>query len=268
MGDRPGRTIAAMEMEQKLFSAAAPPAEATGEIEVTWATLGVVDRDGDIILPEAVPAGKTVPIMQWGHRLSDLPIGEATLSVEGDRAVARGRLYLGTTAGKDHYEVLRERGASQEWSFSYYVTRSSDELVDGRAVRVIQAMDVLEVSPVLVGAGIATRTDSLKSAGRPLRDHAAGLQADLADMVERAEALAALRAKEGRVLSAANRALLSDLLGALREAAGRLEELLQAADPQAQGDAGKAADARGIVVPAAMLDRYAALKSLAQEVLR
>jgi hypothetical protein len=243
------------QMEQKLFTAAAPPSEATGEIEVTWATLGVVDRDGDIILPEAVPAGKTVPIMQWGHRLSDLPI-------------ARGRLYLGTTAGKDHYEVLRERGASQEWSFSYYVTRSSDDVVDGRAVRVIQAMDVLEVSPVLIGAGIATRTDSLKSAGRPLRDHAAGLRADLADMVERAEALAALRAKEGRVLSAANRALLSDLLGALREAAGRLEELLQAADPQGQGDTGKAADARGIVVPAAMLDRYAALKSLAQEVLK
>lgn len=256
MGDTGEVTMGAVEMEHKAALMAAPPAEATGEIEVTWATLGVVDRDGDIVTPESVPVGKSVPIMQWGHRLADLPIGEAVLSVEGDRAVARGRLYLSTAAGRDHYELLRERGKQQEWSFTYQVLASRDDIVDGKRVRVIERMDVLEVSPVLIGAGINTRTDQLK-AGRPLRAHADGLRADLVDMVERAEALAALRAKEGRVLSRANRELLSDLLAALHEAASRLDELLKATEPAQPEEAGKAA---GIVVPVAALSRYLAIK--------
>lgn len=250
------------EFETKLGIALQPPVEATGELEVTWATLGVVDRHGDVILPEAVPVGKSVPIMQWGHNLSDLPIGEALLSVEGDRAVARGRLYLNTTAGKEHYEVLRARGGSQEWSFSYIVSKAAEDTVDGVPARIIQAMDVLEVSPVLMGAGINTRTDAIKSAGRPLRGHIVGLQDDLTDLVARAEALAAMRAKEGRVLSAANRTLLSDLLGALKEAAKRLEDLLDAAEPQKEPPKSER------LVPAYLLDQYLALKSQLREVLK
>jgi hypothetical protein len=234
-----------MEIEAKAFKAA-PPDEA-GLIELTFATLGVVDRDGDIIEASAIPRGATVPIMQWGHNHGALPIGEATLDVDGDRAVARGRLYLATTAGREHYEVLRERGEAQEWSFGFLVTDAEDTTVDGRSVRVIRSAEILEVSPVLLGAGIGTRTDAIKSAGA-LADHVAAVQAAVGDVVHRLGSLAELRAKEGRTLSRANRELLQNLLATLAEAARQLDDLLAATAPSEEtSGGGKAAvDAREV----------------------
>lgn len=224
--------------------------QSTGEISITFATLGVVDRDGDVIAASAIPVGRTVPIMGWNHQIWDPPIGEATLAIDGNKAVAVGRLFIDTQRGMEYYNILKNR-TNQEWSWGFIVNKFENSIVDGAAVRVITDADVLEVSPVLRGAGIGTATNWVKS-GSQFREQIAAVQAAVGDVVYRAGSLAELRAKEGRVLSAANRELLSSLLSALREASSRLSKLLDETASEKDAEKNAEKDAKSALADAAI----------------
>ena len=142
---------------------------AKGEVSAVIATLGVIDRDGDIIRKGAIPDGSKVAMSAYGHDAvwGNRPVGKGTLSTKGDQVIFDGRLFLNTADGRDTFEVLKEMGSDQEWSFGFrvmgYEVPTEEEQKQG-AYQVLTKLDAFEVSPVLIGAGIGTRTLAVKQA--------------------------------------------------------------------------------------------------------
>lgn len=155
-------------LELKEFGALELKDEAKGDVEAIVATLGVVDRDGDVIREGAIKSGAKVQMSDYAHNLmwGGKPVGKGTLVVEGNKAVFKGRLFLKTADGRNTFETLKEMGGDQEWSFGFRVTGweapDEDEKKQG-AFRILTKLEAFEVSPVLRGAGIGTRTVAVKS---------------------------------------------------------------------------------------------------------
>lgn len=139
-------------------------ADAAGEFRATIATLNVVDRDGDVIVPGAFKRGQAVKVAAWGHNWDALPVGMGTLGADTDRAWVDGKFFLDTPQGQAHYQTVKALGPLQEWSFGFQVDKWSQGKHEGQDVRFIEGIDAFEVSPVMLGAGIGTGTDSIKSA--------------------------------------------------------------------------------------------------------
>lgn len=172
-----------------------------GEVEAIIATLGVVDRDGDVITPEAIADGAKVQVSSWGHDAvyGARPIGKGAVHVEGKHAIFRGRLFLQTTEGRETFAVLKELGPETEWSFGFMVQGSEVPDDDWRgkgAHRILTKLDAFEVSPVLIGAGKGTRTVALKEA-----DDAARVAAEQ-EAAEQARVAAAACAAEAEAKAA------------------------------------------------------------------
>jgi phage head maturation protease len=139
-----------------------------GEITAKVATLEVVDKDGDIIRKSALPKAAKVAMSSWGHdaMFGNRPAGKGTLARQGDGLVFEGKVFLTTTDGRETFEVLKEMGADQQWSFGFRISgweNPSDEERKSGAFRIITKMDAFEVSPVLIGAGVGTHTTSVKA---------------------------------------------------------------------------------------------------------
>ena len=89
----------------------------------------------------------------------------------------------------------------------------------------------MEISPVLVGAGIDTATLAIKAEKATYTDQSEAALAAVTDLVTRTKLLADLRRKEGRVLSSKNRERIKGLQGMLSTVASDLKELLDATEP-------------------------------------
>ena len=135
-----------------------------GTFRATIATLNVVDHDNDVTVPGAFKTGQAVRIARWGHNWGDLPIGKGVIGADDKRAYVDGKLFLDTTHGKDAYTTIKELGELAEWSYGYDVVDSELGQWEGKDVRFLKALDVFECSPVMLGAGIGTGTDSIKAA--------------------------------------------------------------------------------------------------------
>lgn len=191
----------------------------TGEIELAFAQLNVIDSDGDVTLPGAFPA-KDVPMSAYGHTSWDgaLPVGKGTISESGDWAVFKGQFFMDTTGGRDTHATVKGLGPLAEYSYGYNVLQGESGLFEGKHVRFLKSLDPHEVSPVLKGAGLGTHTMSIKS-GAPGSDAPSAtrlvwasdeMKAVLAQLTEHA----ASRGKDGRKLSRSDRAVLEDLVEA------------------------------------------------------
>jgi HK97 family phage prohead protease len=132
-----------------------------GSLQATFSTFGTVDRDGDVTLPSAFQDGAAVP-MVWSHDWHR-PIGRGTIRVLPDRAVFDGAFFTKTAWGRDAYETVKEMGDLQDYSYGFQILDSAGGTHDGAPVRVLKSLQVFEVSPVLVGAGIGTGTDHIKA---------------------------------------------------------------------------------------------------------
>ena len=145
-------------------------ARSNGQFEAVIATLGVVDADGDIILPGAFNDAMVSIMPAHDHR--SVPLGKAKVRDRGNEAIAVGQFNLGVQAGKDWHSAIRfdlENGKSiQEWSFAFNVLDFENDTRNGQRVRVLKKLDTIEVSPVLRGAGVDTRTLVVKH--RPASD--------------------------------------------------------------------------------------------------
>lgn len=202
-----------------------------GQVSAVFSTFDVVDSDNDIVLATALTNGQQVP-MTWAHRW-DVPIGKGTILVQEKQAVFDGGFFTETDAGLEAYKTVKAMGTLQEWSWGFRVIDAGYEQRDDKFVRVIKRAEVFEVSPVLVGAGVGTYTLGIKSGDHStLTDQAEAVHAAVVDLASRYKALAALRAKEGRVLSEANRKRLGSLLDALRAVESDIDELLTATAPE------------------------------------
>lgn len=203
-----------------------------GAFTATFSTLNVVDHHGDVTLPGAFTNGQTVLIGAYQHDMMALPVGKGVIQSDDSRAWVEGSFFLDTTTGLDTYRTVKNAGSALEWSYVFQVTDSEDGQMDmgGTAVpvRYLKSIDVWSVDPVLRGAGINTRTDEIKST-LPFAEEAERARAAVSSLLARSRSLADLRAKEGRVLSAANVERLTGIAGSLRESAQALEGLLESA---------------------------------------
>ncbi len=209
----------------------------SGYIEAAFARLNVIDHDGDVTLPGAFPT-KDVPMSAFGHTSWEgvPPVGKGTISEQGDWAVFTGNLFMDTTHGRDAHATLKGLGPLAEFSYGFSVLDSEPSVKDGRNVRMLKSLDPFEVSHVLKGAGMGTHLRSIKSGGlgpdMPYADHLAWVLDEVEALNIRSQARADWRAKEGRVLSSANRTSLATIATGLESHAGEIRGLLDATDPQ------------------------------------
>jgi len=210
----------------------------TGAVTVAYSRLNVIDSDGDVTFPGALPVGKSVPMSAYGHTSWDgaPPTGKGVLSEQGDLGIFDGSFFMETDQGRNAYHTTKAMAELQEWSYGYNVIDGGPGTFGGKAVRELRKLDVFEVSPVLKGAGVGTATLAIKSgapgADAPYAEHLAWYAERLPELLDRVKDRAAFRAKEGRTLSSANRAMLEDLAMALDGHLTHLRDMLAATMPE------------------------------------
>lgn len=215
---------------------------AKGQISVVFATMGVWDKDGDMAMPGFYGEQDVafLPTHDWSH----VPLGKGRTREEGDRAIADITMNLELQAAKDWLSAikfdLKNGKPIQEYSYGFKVLDGGSRMGEslGRNGRILQPREdgtpgskIWEVSPVLVGAGEKTGTISAKdakvgdSSGKSFADESQSVL-DSADLlVERAKALAALREKDGRELSAPNKERLASMAVCFKEYAETITKL-------------------------------------------
>lgn len=132
-----------------------------GEFKATFATFNVKDHDEDVTIPGAF-INQEVVIEGWNHDYS-LPVGKGRIDFDEEKAWIDGQFFLDTTAGNDHYKTVKQLKGVSEWSYTFAILDAERGMKDGEPVRILKSMDVTGVAPVTRGAGIDTRTESIKS---------------------------------------------------------------------------------------------------------
>jgi len=133
-----------------------------GSFRAVFATFDTVDHDGDVTSQGAFKDGQQVRIAYWGHRWQDLPVGRGEIHQDEEQAWVDGQFFLDTTAGKETYQTVKNLGELQEWSYGFDIEESHLGEFDGQDVQFLDRLEVYEVSPVMLGAGIGTRTERIK----------------------------------------------------------------------------------------------------------
>ncbi|MGI8514501.1 MAG: hypothetical protein ACR2NT_05050 [Acidimicrobiia bacterium] len=154
-------------MESKRLTAEVKSTDPKGVVEATVATLSVVDHDGDIVEPGALGGRQRAPLSAYNHSSSGeaLPVGVAEVVESGSKWLATTRYFLETLAGREAFATLKalhEAGLPSEYSWGYAVITSAPDTVDGRRVRRLKALRLLEVSPVLQAASVGTGSTAVK----------------------------------------------------------------------------------------------------------
>jgi hypothetical protein len=208
-----------------------------GQVEAVFSTFDVIDHDKDVTVPDAFEDGQAVKISAYGHtsHMGALPVGRGVVKVNDTEALLDGQFFLSTQHGRDTFETVKEMGELQQWSYGYDILESDTGEFEGEEVQFLRKLRVIEVSPVLEGAGIDTRTVAVKQ-GKTFADEAEHALGCVEAFVKRAQDLGSLRAKQheksGRVLSAANRERLLTLLNGLSESSAEIRKLLEETDPE------------------------------------
>lgn len=150
-----------------------------GELSAVFATFDVVDHDRDVVVKGAIPDGREVVISAYNHASwgpGAIPIGKGVVRTTDTEAILDGRLFMDTAAGRETFAALKELGHLAEYSWGFDIIDAEPGDFGGQKVRYIKRVDLHEVSPVLKGASIGTRTLAVKSAsgkqsGRPVATH-------------------------------------------------------------------------------------------------
>lgn len=216
-------------MDRKAFAPHDLKLSETGEITLAFAQLNVIDRDSDVTLPGAIPT-KAVPMSAYGHTSWDgaLPVGKGQIREANGWGIFDGAFLMDTTHGRDAYLTVKAMAELQEYSYGYRAIDYSFGQQDGKDVRFLKGLDIWEVSPVLVGAGIGTHTLAIKGGtpddSVPYADHLAWMLDQWKALRDRTDGRLDLRTKEGRTLSGATIETLRaihDQMGAAHSGLGR-----------------------------------------------
>lgn len=155
------------DMETKAFTAELKASDdEQGIAVVRFATMGEMDLDGDITEPGAF-GEQRVKVSAYGHTSwgGALPVGVGTIKESGDEAIATLQFFMSTDHGRNHYETVKGLGSLGEWSYGFDVTDEAEpdeEQAKAGVKRILKKLTVHEVSPVLRGAGVGTRTLAVK----------------------------------------------------------------------------------------------------------
>jgi len=137
---------------------------APGEFRAVFSTFNVIDHDHDVTIPGAFTEGEKVRISYWGHRWEDLPVGRGEIHQDEEKAWVDGRFFLDTEPGQQTYLTVKNLEELQEWSYGFDIEESELGQFEEQDVQFLRRLTVYEVSPVMLGAGIGTRTETIKSA--------------------------------------------------------------------------------------------------------
>lgn len=136
--------------------------DTSGEFKAVFSTLNVVDHDKDVTLPGAFKDGQPVRISYWGHRWQDLPVGRGVVHSDDKEAWVDGKFFLDTEGGTETYKTVKNLGDLQQWSYGFDILEAHSGKFGDEDVQFLSSLEVYEVSPVLLGAGIDTRTTDIK----------------------------------------------------------------------------------------------------------
>jgi len=152
-------------IERKMVGAVLKEAGEDGTFAAAIATFDEIDSDDDIVRPGAF--GDLPVSVLPSHRQEHVPLGKTVIEEQGKMAVAVGRFNLEIGAAADWHSSIKfdlaNPPAVQEWSWGFRPIEFSFEEIDGRQIRILEKIDLREVSPVLRGASIGTGTLSAKS---------------------------------------------------------------------------------------------------------
>jgi len=201
----------------------------TGKISMVFATFGVEDHDGDIVEKSAFIDGQAVA-MVWSHDWSEI-VAKGVIVVTETEAIFEGQFFMDTLAGQEAYKTVKAMGDLMEYSWGFRTTKSIwEEREKEHWVRHIVSTEVYEVSPVLKGAGIGTRTLAIK--GRQTLDAQIKAIVESVDLLgERVRSLKGLREDEGRGMSVERMNEVKGLAAQLRDAAEALEKSILQDEP-------------------------------------
>lgn len=188
-------------MAIKAFNRVEIKDEDRGEVVAVFATLNVIDSDGDVTTKGAFADGEKVRISAYGHKSWEgrLPVGKGAIREMKNEAVMEGRFFLDTAEGRDTFLVVKELGEDglQEWSYGYDPVEYKFGEFEGQQVRFLNRLKVHEVSPVLLGAGVGTRLVSAKS-GLKLEAQLEAAVADLEALHDRLSEVVTFRTDSGK----------------------------------------------------------------------
>jgi phage head maturation protease len=163
----------------------------------------------------------------------DLPPAVKVYAPDATGAVAIKRTYF-----EDDFSVgilnRIKAGALSEMSYSYDLTKWDFEEIDSShlPIRNLYKASLYDVSDVNWGMNPATSADGSKT--QPLNVERDMAHAAVRDYVDRLKKLTALRAKDGRVLSAANRRKIEESVQVLQDCIVSLQDVLDSSDPGKQ----------------------------------
>ena len=242
-----------MDAERKAIAEIKLDGDQPGHVTAVFATLNTIDRDGDVVLPGAFTNGQRVKMM-WAHDWTKW-IGDGQIHVKGKEAIFEGDFWTETIDGAEAYKKVKRAGDLAEWSWGFFVPPDASHAGEfqGQQVRFLgdKPLEIPEVSPVAVGAGIRTRTIAVKSnmqpvpggeaaaallqspseetiepSDLPFTEHLEAVLTEVAGLAARTQERAAFRAKEGRRLSAATRRHLAQLREEMNRIQGDIDGLL------------------------------------------
>ena len=230
------KSEATMEIERKSFTGVELKADKPGAFTARIATLNVKDKDMDWTPNGAFPEGKEILISAYQHGSWEgaLPVGKGIIHEQGNEVIVDGEFNLNSSSGKDHYETIKFAPKQTEWSYGFKVLKygQNEELSKQGVERILEKLDVFEASPVMRGAGVNTATLSIKSdKDTTYADQSETVLAAVKDWTERTKALATLRLKESRVLSASNRDRIKNMADQLHGVHQDMCGLLDETDP-------------------------------------
>lgn len=177
-----------------------------GTVTAVFARFNVKDADRDVTLPGYF--GKQEVAIADSHDRTKI-VGRGSITEQTDVAVLAGKYFLETVKGKEAYLTTKAMGDLQEWSYGYRILEGGSKLgtFKGDDVRFLQpkddgtpGVDVHEVSTVLRGAGVGTRTTSIKSQGLRFVDQAEQVATAAELLFTRAEEIKQMRAEKGSTL--------------------------------------------------------------------
>ena len=168
-----------MDMEIKGFGGFEVKDADKGEVSAIVATLNVVDRDKDVFLPNSVQPASRVQISDYKHSVvlaGAPPVGKGSISIDGDLAIFTGQYFMGTERGRESFAMVKEIGPDGDWSFAFpkgppTIPMTKEWQAKGARRLIAGPVNPLEVSPVLRGGGIGTRTLAAKEATMETKAH-------------------------------------------------------------------------------------------------
>lgn len=159
-------------MHLKHFTASGLKALGEGRVTAKIATLGVVDKDGDV-LADGCLAETKVAISPFGHAIwtgqpGIVPLGYGIFKQDGDFLIFDGQYNMDVQSAREQFADLKmaeAMGVNTEWSFSLRDIVGEQVKVGNQTARLIKSFTAHEVSRVPIGASIGSETLALKAAG-------------------------------------------------------------------------------------------------------